>query len=200
MKNSTSELNTNIEILNAKIEALKVKHEIETEILNKLGTIKNSFIGDNKETGFLSCKPQNKAELNTILKQYKPTKENRIIKTCNNSQEINSPFKLELINPCYVGPYSPFEIKIVYKSKEGFDIWITYPIEEIKEFLRSSQRNITSSEYHYFTGYSQRKLNELVVKMWLFDTENKLRLNMYGGNQYLLDVELINKIMNKLTK
>jgi hypothetical protein len=200
MKNLTSELNANIDILNAKIEALKVKHEIETAILNKLGTIKTSFIGDNKETGFLTCKPQNKAELNAILKQYKPTKENRIVKTCNKSHEIKSPFKLELINPCSISNYSNFELKIVYKSNEGFDIWITYPIDEIKEFLKSSQRNITSSEYHYFTGYSQRELNELIVKMWLFDTDKSLFLNMYGGNQYLLDVDLINKIIDKLTK
>lgn len=182
-----------------KIERLKIKFNVELEIKKLLGDVKNSLIGDDPQTWFLSCKPKTKAELITILKKLKPAKENRIIKTCNSSHEIESPFKIELINPCAPNQYGDFRLRIVYKCKKGFDVWIELPIDEIKEFLRTSQRNITSSEYHYFTGVSQSKLNEMTVKMYLFDTERGKFLNMYGGNQYLLDVELIKKIINKLT-
>lgn len=183
-----------------KIERLKVKFNVELEVAKLLGDVKNSLIGDDPKTWFLSCTPKTKAELITIFKKLKPAKENRIIKTCNNSQEIESPFKIELINPCAPNQYNNFSLKIVYKCSKGFDVWIIYTIDEIKEFLKTSQRNITSSEYHYFIGISQRKLNEMVVKMYLFDVDRSKYLNMYGGNQYLLDVEMINKIIEKLTK
>lgn len=195
-----TEAQKQIDVLNNKIELLKSKHKIESDILTKLENIKFSFIGDDKKTGFLSCEPKDKSELIKILKSFKPSKENRIVKTCSNSHEIKSPFKIELINPCSISRFSDFELRIVYKCLSGFDVWVKFPIDEIKEFLKPSRRNITSSEYHYFIGVSQRQLNEMTVKMYLFDVERGNYLSMYGGNQYLLDVEMINKIIHKLTK
>ena len=92
-------------------------------------------------------------------------------------QEHKSPFKLTIENPAR----EQQEAKISYASTEC-EIWIIYnpfTMFDKEGQLQKAWRSVISSEYHYFTGWSRRKINEHRIPRYSLTAFKSV--NYYGG-------------------
>jgi len=136
------------------------------------------------------------SEFKKVFEKYPPTNAKTIIGYAGkDSTEINHPLKMDLENPPTQNSSQRFEVRISYQSDE-VSMRVTLPISEINDFVTAGHRSVTSSEYHYFTGVSQRELNKM--QLCSYNWVGMKQIGWYGGNKTLTDVDMINEIVNHL--
>ena len=159
-----------------------------------------------KHTAFLSayndvisfdCKTLDEAKY--ILTNVKPINKSTTIGTANDSfyKVINTPYRIDIINPAVINNYSYFTIRIQYIIDQC-KIWINIPLKLVPHEFKKIERKITSCENHYFTGYSQRRLDNMKVTAYTFN--NNYVINFYGGGKTLVCEIEIENIINSILK
>ena len=143
------------------------------------------------------CKTLEEAKY--LLETLKPINKNTIIGTAADSfyKVINTPYRIDIINPAVVNNYSNFTLKIQYKI-DKCRIWIKIPLKLVPHEFKKIERKITSSENHYFTGYSQRRLDNMKVTAYTFNSNYVI--NFYGGGKTLVCEIEIENIINSILK
>lgn len=185
--------------LESKIKALTVEYSFKQDIAESLPNIETlAFLGgikDNRKRLVAKCKTI--GEFNEVFEKYAPTNENTVIGTATDKfhSNLQTPFRLNIDNPCKPNQWNYFKLSISYTSND-IDVEITLPIETILEFTTIGQRTITDTEYHYFTGISQSKLCQMRVRCFSFKGD---QINFYGGSKTLNNVDSINQIIKHLT-
>lgn len=190
--------------LNKQIEKLKNEDKLKTSTKRKLGKIEHLayLTGHDDEQARICPRCKNPGELKAVLSAFPPTNKETVIGTATDKyyKVLKTPYNMRINNPCQPSNSYNFELQISYDSK-GKDISITIPIEFVQDFVRPNQRHITNSEYHYFTGHSMNELRNMRVRCFLFlNPLNDEIISWYGGDQTLLKVSEINKIIAHLTK
>lgn len=196
--------------LNAKIEKLIKEDQLNSFVSSNFPGIKNTnYISDwkNKEENVINFNVKDLSEFKHILTTLPPTNKATTIGTASDSfyKTIKSPYRMTLKNPCVISQFTNFELSIKYTSSV-YGVQICVPLSLIKgDFFNVSDRQITSSEYHYFVGLSQSQLAQKRVKKMYFSgvhTAGKDSgvISWYGGDQTLLNVKEINKIIKILIK
>lgn len=109
---------------------------------------------------------------------------------------VPSPYLIGVSNPCVRGSVTYPTITISWVHGELY-LEVSIAADLLKDCLTQELRKITSSEYHYFTGVSQRKLNEMNVNSYAFRTPNQARF--YGGSRKLYDLRQIDSILNYIS-
>lgn len=107
---------------------------------------------------------------------------------------IDTPYMLDIKNPAKVGFSIRYEVGVKWQT-DGFGVWVSLPIIWCEQFVSPYSRGITSSEYHYFTGVSQKKLSEMTVRAYNWRGTQE---NYYGGSKKLVDTDLVNRVINHL--
>lgn len=185
--------------LESKIKALTVEFNFKNEIAESLPNIEIlaflSGIEDNQKRLVAKCKTID--QFNEVFEKYAPTNENTVIGTATDKfySNLQTPFRLNIDNPCKPNQWNYFKLSISYTSND-IDVEITLPIETISDFTTIGQRTITDSEYHYFTGISQIKLHQMRVRCFSFKGD---QINFYSGSKTLNNVDSINQIIKHLT-
>ena len=72
------------------------------------------------------------------------------------------------------------------------------PLKLVPHEFKKIERKITSCENHYFTGYSQRRLDNMKVTAYTFN--NNYVINFYGGGKTLVCEIEIENIINSILK
>lgn len=145
----------------------------------------------------VTFEPKNVESIKNILQTLQPSNINtRIGFAGKEDYIINSPYGLNLKNPCSPNSWNYFHVKIQYTCNEH-EISIQIPVELLKGFLTNSMRKIDDSEHHYFTGVSMKDLRNMTVFSYSF---NKDQISWYGGDKTLKDVDEINSIVEFLIK
>lgn len=136
---------------------------------------------------------QDLEDAKNILNKFKPTNETtNISASCKGDEVLNSPYRIDLKNPCTSSRFLSHVIQIEYYNKD-LEIQIKIPVKLLGEFVSTSSRLITSSEHHYFTGLSHSELRGYKVHSYKFNNYNYV--SWYGGTQTLKDIEEINNII-----
>jgi len=126
-----------------------------------------------------------------MLDAFPPTRfETNILKSV-----ISSPYRLILENPCSISRFSSFTLKVGWVHEE-LELHFNIPVEYVKDFTLPTSRHITDSEYHYFTGTDIKYLTTMMVPRRVFNRSQVI--NWYGGDQTLLCVDTINKILESI--
>ncbi len=189
--------------LEKQIEALKLEHEHKTTTSEKLGDIKHlAYLSEwkDKTSYVVNADCKNMEEAKKVLTEYKPTNKNTVIGTASDKyyKDLKTPFKVTIKNPPVQNSAQAYELKISYES-DKHDVTITMPIEYIKDMVKTEERHITSSEYHYFIGMSHERLRTHRVRCYKFvNVLNDEVINWYGGDQTLCKVKLIETIINRI--
>ena len=148
---------------------------------------------------FISFDCKTLEEAKYLLETLKPINENSIIGTATDNfyKVINTHYRIDIINPAVVNNYSNFTIKIQYIFDQC-RIWVNIPLELVPHEFKKIERKITSCENHYFTGYSQRRLDNMKVPAYTFN--NNFVINFYGGGKTLVCEIEIENIINSILK
>ena len=148
---------------------------------------------------FISFDCKTLEEAKYLLKTLKPINKNTIIGTVTDSfyKVINTPYRIDIKNPPVINNYSYFTLKIKYLIDQC-EIWINIPLKLVPHEFKKIERKITSCEYHYFTGYSQRRLDNMKVTAYTFN--NNYVINFYGGDKTLVCEIEIENIINSIIK
>ena len=184
-----------MENLQAQIEKLTIEHNFKQEIKNLLGDqfkyicYISNFSKRIEKRIKIDCK--DKTEFKKAFVLFPATNEETIIKA-SKEYYLNTPFRMNLKNPA---KYNDFTLNIEYISNDYF-ITLTIPTNEIKEFINTSNRNITDCEYHYFTGWSHNKLRNTKILAYKFKSYDVI--GWFGGDQTLLNEIEIEEIINYL--
>ncbi len=141
----------------------------------------------------VTFKADNKQEVTAILKTFKPTNRETVIKTATSEETLKTPYQIKLENPCQITQFTRFEMYISYVSND-IGIWIKLPVEIIKDFVYQRTRKITSSEHHYFTNTSG--LHQKKVACYIFKNSNVIK--WYGGSQTQKDLTYIKNVIDFL--
>lgn len=185
--------------INKQIKELKAEDAFKKLTQKKLKKIDNlTYISCVKKVINAKCKSF--LEAKTVLNAFPPTNKQTIIGTATDKyhSKLKTPFKITIHNPCQPSNSFNFEIQISYNC-EDIDANITLPIELIKEFVITSSRSVTDSEYHYFIGYSIEKLRQLKCMQYEFKgVLNDECINWYGGDKTLTKTKMIEDIMNTI--
>lgn len=183
--------------LNEQIKKLKLESKLNKEIKIKIPNTKYNLcgVGGKPEDIFIHCEAKDKFEFQDILKVYPPI--NNQIKFGSSKEEtvLETQFKLTLDNPARPNQWNDFDLDIKYHAKE-FEVWITLPIQEILQFVNTTTRNVTDSEYGYFEGYSFNELRDMKVRMYQWNNRKVVR--WYGGNETLKCINTISEVINSL--
>jgi hypothetical protein len=113
---------------------------------------------------------------------------------------VKSPFKLNINNPARPYEGNSFSFHIDYDS-DKYDMQIIVPIEMVKDFVERTQRGVTDSEHHYFTGVSMSELHNMRLMAYDFAFKHKLTgkvISWYGGDKTLTDETGIQEIIDFL--
>jgi hypothetical protein len=136
-------------------------------------------------------------EFQKVYAAYQPTNKETVIGFAGKeNQTINHPVKVMIGNPPVQNSSQRFEIKFDYNSGD-INIRINMPINKVKDFVSIGRRKPTSSEHHYFTGYSKKAIMKMDLTAYSF---NKIQINWYGGDKTLKDTDEIQEIIKFLTK
>jgi len=187
--------------LEKKIKALKLEDSFKNKVKKDLKKIDHlAFMGgyeDDEPRLIAKCKDFNEAL--SVLKLYPPTNKQTVIGTAGDSyyKTLNAPFNIKLENPPVCNSSQTFQFEISYTSGK-IDVQIELPINLFMEFVTRESRNITESEYHYFTGSSYDRLRSMKVMCYRFNNSNVI--NWYGGDKTLLDEIEIQNIIDSLMK
>ena len=184
--------------LQDKINDIKRKHNFEIFADKISKGIKHqailSIYGD-----FIAFDCKTLREAKYLLETLKPINENTIIGTAKDIfyKVIKTPYRIDIINPAVINNYSNFMLKIQYMIDEC-RICINIPLKLVPHEFKKIERKITSSENHYFTGYSQRRLDNMKVVAYTFNSNNII--NFYGGGKTLVCEIEIENIINSILK
>jgi len=184
--------------LQDKINDIKREHnfEIFAEKISK--GIKHqailSIYGD-----FISFDCKTLDEAKYLLQTLKPMNKNTTIGKASDIfyKVINTPYRIDIKNPPIINNYSDFTLKIQY-TIDQCRVWVSVPLKLVPHEFKKIDRKITSSEYHYFAGYSQRRLDNMKVTAYTFN--NNYVINFYGGGKTLVCEIEIENIMNSILK
>lgn len=182
--------------LQLQIAELTAKHELETFAQNMFPSLKVlSILSNNKKRFVITA--ENSEHFNEIISKLPPTNPTTTIGYASKEPTLlNTPFRIDLDNPCKTSEYSKFKLKIDYISND-IHVDIELPIELIKEWVYATNRNITDCEYHYFTGSSMVELRKIKVRCYAFNTPSQI--SWFGGNKTLTEESVINEIISHLT-
>lgn len=185
-------MNTNK--LQQQIAELTAKHEFEEYTNSILPGIKTlSILSNGKKRIVIEGKT--KDDFVKTLSVLHPTNTETLIGSATKHEAtLITPFRINIENPCSPSQYRNFQIEISYTSND-IDVDINLPIELVKDFVLRSERNITDSEYHYFTGTSMTQLRTMKVMCYVF---NASQISWYGGNKTLTDIDTISNIIDSL--
>ena len=184
--------------LQDKINDITKKHNFEIFADKISNGIKHqailSIYGD-----FISFDCKTLEEAKYLLQTLKPINKNTIIGTATDSfyKVINTPYRIDIINPAVINNYSNFTLKIQYIIDQC-RIWVNIPLKLVPHEFKKIERKITSCEYHYFTGYSQRRLDNMKVTAYTFN--NNYVINFFGGGKTLVCEIEIENIINSILK
>ena len=189
MKNSTK--------LQQEIAELTAKHQLAEYADSIFPTLdKLTLLGIRSQKRVI-IRAKNKDEFKQVLTTLPPTNHVSVIgSSTSKEKELNVPFRLDIENPCAPNSYSKFILKIEYTHND-IELSIELPIESIIEFTTTGTRNITDSEYHYFTGTSYAELRKIKVRSYSFKSD---QISWYGGNKTLTDEPEIENIISFLSK
>lgn len=189
MKNNTK--------LQQEIAELTAKHELKEYADTLFPALdKLTLLGVRSQKKII-IKAKNKDEFKQVINTLIPTNTTTTIGSATSKEkELNSPFRLDIENPCAPNSYSIFKIEIKYTSND-IDVEIKLPIDEVNQFVVIGQRGVTDSEYHYFTGTSHAKLRKMQVRAYSFKSE---QIGWYGGDKTLIDETEIENIISFLSK
>lgn len=150
-----------------------------------------------KDAPRIVVKVKTAAEFKAVLAAYPATNEKTTIGTATDKFHavLNSPFRVDIDNPACCSTYSNFLYKIRWESGD-IEISVEMPIEAAPDFCRRIDRNIFDCEYHYFTGTTISKLQNMRVTAYTFNGDC---INWYGGNKTLTSESEINDIIEFLT-
>lgn len=162
--------------MNAKIEKAVKENTFEELTGFKLTAFDTFSTIDLSELKLSEIKPA----LLKIMKHYKPNKTKTGIEGASNKWDHLSWFRLDIENNIQQKDYATLK----FYNDELFTVWIKLPLEYYSDYLRREERKLTSSEYHYFTGVSQRKLNEMKISRQTIRGVFDL-ISWYGGNTTL---------------
>ena len=170
--------------------------EIFADKISK-GIEHTAFLSAYNDVISFDCKTLEEAKY--LLETLKPINKNTIIGTATDSfyKVINTPYRIDIKNPPVINNYSNFTIKIQYIIDQC-KIWINIPLKLVPHEFKKIERKITSCEYHYFNGYSQRRLDNMKVTAYTFN--NNYVINFYGGGKTLACEIEIENIINSILK
>lgn len=188
--------------LTKQIEMLKIKDAHDKKAAALMGSIEHLAIvheWKNKNTFRIVARCKNTDEFKQVLRTLPPTNTTTTIGTATDRhyKVLNTPFRTDIENPAQAGRFSYYLITFGYQSGK-YDIQIELPISFVSEFVTSTERPITDSEYHYFIGYSHNELRNLRVRSYRFNCLDEM--GWYGGNKTLLNEAEITKIVDFLKK
>lgn len=182
--------------LQEEIAALTAKYEFEEFVKSKLPNLKTMAFVNRKR---ILVEVENKDQFKEVLAVFPTT--NTITKIGSASSDIDpiqSPYRIDIDNPCSPNSFSKFKVQVSYQSDDT-EIQVELPIEVIKDWVTTSKRKITDSEYHYFIGYSHNELRKKEVMCYVFPYPTK-QISWYGGNKTLQSEEIISEIIDSLNK
>ena len=148
---------------------------------------------------FISFDCKTLEEAKYLLETLKPINKNTIIGTATDIfyKVINTPYRIDIINPAVINNYSNFTLKIQYIIDQC-RIWVNIPLKLVPHEFKKIERKITSSENHFFPGYSQRILDDMKVTAFTFN--NNYVINFYGGGKTSVCEIEIENIINSILK
>jgi hypothetical protein len=190
--------------LEQKINDLKDDHAKELALLTSQGHWEEITGSKCVEfDSFRTFKPETVEDLQRLLNALEPYNTSHEIKGASTKNFLGYMYRLDIANDINQEP----KVKIQFNLVDLKNIWVTFPlsmINEIKEytftdeFLHRSYREVTDSEYHYFTGSSYKQIREMRLPRLTFKGKN---IGWYGGGcTSLCDLkskEMINYILNK---
>ena len=184
--------------LQDKINDIIIEHNFEIFADKISNGIKHTaFLSAYNDVISFDCKTLDEAKY--LLTNVKPINKNTNIGTANDSfyKVINTPYRIDIKNPPIINNYSYFTLKIKYLIDQC-EIWINIPLKLVPHEFKKIERKITSCENHYFTGYSQRRLDDMKVTAYTFN--NNYIINFYGGYKTLVCEIEIENIINSILK
>ena len=148
---------------------------------------------------FISFDCKTLEEAQYLLETLKPINKKTSIGNETDSfyKVINTPYRIDIINPAVINNYSNFTLKIQYIIDQC-RIWLNIPLKLVPHEFKKIERKITSCENHYFPGYSQRRLDNMKVTAYTFN--NNYVINFYGGGKTLVCEIEIENIINSILK
>lgn len=181
-----------MEILNnltAKIKQLQEQADKEGKCIEQHFYKKFKFTNNKTKvilvnSKFLSIKVGSFEDLTSFLNNCEPYITSHRVKHGNFEHDIINPYRVQIENSSR--GYS--KLKLTTYLINNFMIWVEIdfnllPYYIIDKYTNLSYRNVTDSEYHYFTGYSMKRLRELKIPARRF---NGYQLSWYGGDKTLL--------------
>lgn len=177
---------------------LKEKHDEEMQLL--FPDIKHMAIvheWKDEPTFRIILNIESKEQFKTILERLPVTNTQQKISSSgkNDGDIINHPFRIDINNPPVCNSSQQYEFRINYTS-DKYDVDIHVPINLVKEFVTTGQRNITDCEHHYFTGWSMEKMRNHKLMTYLF--KNGGSISWFGGTKTSTDLDNIEEIINFL--
>lgn len=186
--------------LQSQIEKLTNEFNFKQMISQVLPDIKTlAFLtGHNNDKKRLIATCKNPTEFKTVLSLFPATNKHTVIGTERDSYYVDlpTPFNIKIDNPASPNQWHSFAVKISYISND-IDIQCELPIACINDYVRTDERAITDSEYHYFTGYSHQKLTQMRVRQYNFKST---QISWYGGDKTLTNADMANNIVSELIK
>ena len=182
--------------LQDKINDITRKHNFEVFAEKISNGIKHQAISSNYGD-FISFDCETLEEAKYLLETLKPINKNTRIGTATDSfyKVINASYRIDIKNPPVINNYSFFTLKIQYIIDQC-KIWINIPLKLVPHEFKKIERKITSCEHHYFTGYSQRRLDNMKVIAYTFN--NNYVINFYGGGKTLVCEKEVKNIINSI--
>lgn len=182
--------------LQEQIAELTAKHELQEYADNLLPALdKMTILSSGKKRIIVRAKTID--EFKQAFSALPPTNHTTLIGSATSKEKVlNVPYRVDIDNPASPNQYHNFKFEITYRSN-NIEVNIEMPIGFINEFTSRSDRNVSDSEYHYFTGVSEQKLRTMKVMCYNF---KGAQISWYGGNKTLTDENTINEIIHHLSK
>ena len=170
----------------AKIKKIEAQRVFRKKII-EFTKMKNFLVLTNKDSiphAFITV--QTIEEVSYLLNLFTPMDKPIVV----HETTVRSPYKIEIENPA---KYER-EVKIDFNCEE-FSLGIRFPESIIYEFLLRSERNVYETEYHYFTGVSQKELMNRKITCYMFKGD---QVKFYGGSSVCTNIDEINEIISYL--
>jgi hypothetical protein len=173
------------------------KFELKEFASSKLGSIKhNAYLSGHDDEGkTISIDAETIQEAAKVLILCPPTNSTTTIGSATKHKAIlNTPFRIDIDNPCTPNQYRNFTIGVHYTSTD-IEVRLSVPITDLVQFMVAGERHVSDSEYHYFSGYTHQQLSKLKVRCYSF---NGPQINWYGGSKTATSETLISEIIETI--
>lgn len=169
---------------------------IANDLIIPINRIHAYYMNEDINRKFISITAGTIQEVRDALVTLRPTGTCTSISVSGEVLTYSNPYKITIINPARADLGTGFVARIEFKHVH--DVQLRFPLRIIENYLTEYKRRLYESEYHFFTGISQKTLHRKRVNAFTFKTDVSNVINWYGGDNTLTDVGIIEDVIKFL--